>query len=186
VIRLSTSEIAIHEIVTPSRGICLNGYTPLLGAVFGPVVILRRDVAQHLPTDWVDLTIGPEKAYGPLFLLKGLDRGMYPIEATISETDVILMAFVEGVHGPSRGVRSLEHTPVNASAFYAGRLHSRRRPDSLSLGYQGRSPCLVKLALSAHLDEVGCIAQRADFPGVTGRPSFLSRHAGRLILQPYL
>jgi len=29
------------------------------------------------------------------------------------------MVFVEGVHGSSRGVRSLEHTPVNASAFYA-------------------------------------------------------------------
>jgi hypothetical protein len=41
-----------------------------------------------------------------------------PIEATIVESDVILMVFVEGVHGSSRGVTSLEHTPVNASAFY--------------------------------------------------------------------
>ena len=39
------------------------------------------------------------------------------------------MVFVEGVHGSSRGVTSLEHTPVNASAFYACRLHSRGRPD---------------------------------------------------------
>jgi len=95
VIGLRTSEIAVHEIVTPSRRICLNRHTPLLGAVFGPVVILRRDVAQHLPTDWVDLTIAPEKADGPLFLLKGLDRGIQQdaIEATISETDAILMVF---------------------------------------------------------------------------------------------
>ena len=79
----------------------MNGYTPLLGAVFGPVVILRSDVPQHLPTDGVDLTIGPEKADGPLFLLKGLDRSMEQdtIEATIGETDVILMVFVKGVHG---------------------------------------------------------------------------------------
>src|SRR6516165_7612762 len=64
VIGLRTSEIAIHEIVAPSLGICLNGYTPLLGAVLGPVVILRSDVAQHLPTDWVDLTFQQEQRAG--------------------------------------------------------------------------------------------------------------------------
>jgi len=31
---------------------------------------------QHLATDGIDLAIGPEEAYGTLFLLKGLDRGM--------------------------------------------------------------------------------------------------------------
>jgi hypothetical protein len=45
--------------------------------------------------------IGPEEADGPLFLLKRLDRGMQQdtIEATLGETDVILMVFVKGVHG---------------------------------------------------------------------------------------
>src|SRR5204863_2196397 len=91
-IGLGTSEVAIHEVIAPACGIFLNRYTPFLGAVLGPVVVLRSDVAQHLPTDGIDLAIGPEKADGPLFLLKGLDRGMEQdtIEATIIETDVIL------------------------------------------------------------------------------------------------
>src|SRR5438552_1482964 len=111
-IGLGTSEVAFHEVIAPAWGIFLNGYTPFLGAVLDPVVVLRSDVAQHLPTDGIDLAIGPEKADGPLFLLKGLDRGMAQdtIEATIIETDVILMVFVEGVHGVLHRVRSLEHT----------------------------------------------------------------------------
>src|SRR6266699_1711452 len=90
-IGLGTSEVAFHEVIAPAWGIFLNGYTPFLGAVLDPVVVLRSDVAQHLPTDWIDLAIGPEKADGPLFLLKGLDRGMEqdPIEATIIETQSI-------------------------------------------------------------------------------------------------
>src|SRR5256884_10018362 len=73
-IGLGTSEVAFHEVIAPAWGIFLNGYTPFLGAVLDPVVVLRSDVAQHLPTDGIDLAIGPEKADGPLFLLKGLDR----------------------------------------------------------------------------------------------------------------
>src|SRR5260370_30199893 len=100
-IGLCASEVALHEIVAPSWGIFLNRYTPFLGAVLGPVVVLRSDVPQHLPTEWINLAIGPEKADGPLFLLKRLDHGMQQdtIEATIGETDVILMMFIEGVHG---------------------------------------------------------------------------------------
>src|SRR5437588_12475685 len=96
-----TSEVALHEVIAPAGRIFVNGYTPFLGAVLDPVVVLTGDVAQHLPTDGVDLAIGPEEADGPLFLLKGLDRGMEQdtIEATISEPDVILVVFVEGVHG---------------------------------------------------------------------------------------
>jgi len=113
------SEVAFHEVIAPAWGIFLNGYTPFLGAVLDPVVVLRSDVAQHLPTDWIDLAIGPEKADSTLFLLKRLDRGMEQdaIEATISKTDVILMVFVKGVHRSSRVVRYLEHTPVDASLF---------------------------------------------------------------------
>jgi len=79
----------------------MNGYTPFLGAVFDPVVILRGDVAQQLPSNRINLAIGPEKAYGTLFLLKGLDRGMEQdtIEATIVESDVILVMVHKGVHG---------------------------------------------------------------------------------------
>src|SRR5208283_1070762 len=66
-----------------------------------PVVVLRSDVTQHLSTDGINLAIGPEEAYRPLFLLKGLNRRVEQdtIEATIHKTDVILMVFVEGVHG---------------------------------------------------------------------------------------
>src|SRR6266699_817722 len=78
-----------------------NGYTPCLGAVLDPMVILGGDVAQQLPTDGIDLAIEVEKADGTLWLLKGLNRGMKQdaIEATVGETDVILMVFVKGVHG---------------------------------------------------------------------------------------
>jgi four helix bundle protein len=64
-------------------------------------VILRGDVAQQLPTDGIALAIEVEKADDTLFLLKGLNRGMEQdtIEATIVETDVILMVFEKGVHG---------------------------------------------------------------------------------------
>jgi len=64
-------------------------------------VILSRDVAQQLPTDGIDLAIEVEKTDDTLFLLKGLNRGMKQdaIEATVGETDVILMVFVKGVHG---------------------------------------------------------------------------------------
>jgi hypothetical protein len=98
---LSTSEVTIHEIIASAGEIFLNGYTPFLSTVFNPVVVLRGDVAQHLPTHGIDLPIGPEKAHGSLFLLKGLDRGVEQdtIEAPIGETDVILMMFVKGVHG---------------------------------------------------------------------------------------
>ena len=100
-IGLRTSEVALHEIIASAGGIFLNGYTPFLRTVFGPVVVLRGDVAQHLPTHGIDLAIGPEKSHGALFLLKRLDRGVEQdtIEATIGETDVILMVFVKGVHG---------------------------------------------------------------------------------------
>src|SRR6266480_710469 len=89
-----------------------------------------------------------KKADGPLFLLKGLDRGMEqdPIEATIIETDVILMVFEEGVHGVLQRVRSLEHTPVNASVFYAC-------PQSCGADFSG--PCGV--AQSARIGAGGLL-----------------------------
>ena len=44
-IGLGTSEVALHEVIAPAWGIFLNGYTPFLGAVLDPVVILRSNVA---------------------------------------------------------------------------------------------------------------------------------------------
>src|SRR5215469_5567015 len=100
-IRLGTSEVALDEVIAPARGIFLNGHTPFLGAVLDPIVILSGDVAQQWPTDGIDLAIEVEKADDPLWLLKGLNRTMEQntIEATIGETDVILMVFNKGVHG---------------------------------------------------------------------------------------
>jgi hypothetical protein len=100
-IGLGTSEVALHEVIAPAWGIFLNGYTPFLRAVLGPIVILSRDDAQQLPIDGIGLAIEIEKADGTLWLLKRLNRGMEQdtIEATIGETDVILMVFVKGVHG---------------------------------------------------------------------------------------
>ena len=105
-IGLGTLEVALHKVIAPAWGIFLNGYTPFLGAVLDPIVILDGDVAQQLPTDGIDLAIEVEKADGTLWLLKGLNRGMEQdtIEATIGETDVILVVFVKGVHwGPPVG-----------------------------------------------------------------------------------
>src|SRR5205814_3181710 len=179
-IGLGTSEVAIHEVIAPAWGIFLNGYTPFLGAVLDPVVVLRSDVVQHLPTDWIDLAIGPEKADGPPFLLKGLDRGMEqdPIEATIIETDVILMVFVEGVHGVLQRVRSLEHTPVNASVFYAC-------PQSCGADFSG--PCGV--AQSARIGGGGLLVHgslpqagnlRLDATDATSGSLRPGQHCGRI------
>jgi hypothetical protein len=100
-IGLGSSEVALHEVIAPAWGIFLNGYAPFLGAVPGPVVVLRSDIAQHLPTDRIDVAIGPEETHGPLFLLKGLDRSIEQntIEAAIVETNAILVMLQKGVHG---------------------------------------------------------------------------------------
>src|SRR5215472_16651099 len=41
---LRTPEVALHEVIAPTGRIFLNGDTPFLGAVLGPVVVLRGDV----------------------------------------------------------------------------------------------------------------------------------------------
>jgi hypothetical protein len=100
-IGLGTPEVAIYEIIAPTWGILLNGHTPFLGTVRSPVVVLTGDIAQDLPAYRIDLAIGPEEANRALFLLKRLDRRIQQdaIETAISKTDVILVVFVEGVHG---------------------------------------------------------------------------------------
>src|SRR5499427_5419083 len=41
---LRTPEVALHEVIAPARWIFVNVYSPFLGAVLGPVVVLRSDV----------------------------------------------------------------------------------------------------------------------------------------------
>src|SRR6516225_11893577 len=43
---LRTPEVALHEVIAPARWIFVNVYSPFLGAVLGPVVVLRSDVVQ--------------------------------------------------------------------------------------------------------------------------------------------
>src|SRR5207253_9264164 len=54
-IGLGTLEVALHKVIAPACGICWNAYTPSLGAVLDPMVLLGRDVAQPLPTDGTGL-----------------------------------------------------------------------------------------------------------------------------------
>src|SRR5260370_820589 len=133
-IGLCASEVALHEIVAPSWGIFLNRHTPFLGAGLGPVVVLRTDVPQHLPTDGINLAIGPEKADGPLFLLKRLDHGMQQdtIEATLAQTDVILMMFIEGVHWVLQWGQILR-------AYSPGRLSVYASPHGCGTDFSGPS-----------------------------------------------
>ena len=61
VIGLSGSEIAIHEIITPSWVIGLKGYTPFLWSRSGPSYDPALRCRAAPATDRIDLTIGPEK-----------------------------------------------------------------------------------------------------------------------------
>src|SRR5438445_8988079 len=76
-IGLGTLEVALHKVIAPAWGIFLNGYTPFLGAVLDPMVILGGDVAQQLPTDGIDLAIEVEKADGTLWLLTSLNASLF-------------------------------------------------------------------------------------------------------------
>src|SRR5438046_10744862 len=73
-IGLGTLEVALHKVIAPAWGIVVNGYTPFLGAVLDPIVILGGDVAQQLPTDGIDLAIEVGRADGMHGLLKGINR----------------------------------------------------------------------------------------------------------------
>jgi hypothetical protein len=57
-----------------------------------------------------------EETQHSLRLLERLDQSIQqnPIEAAVAELDAILVMFEKGVHGTSRVVRYLEHTPVDA------------------------------------------------------------------------
>src|SRR5208337_2592616 len=179
-IGLGTPEVAIHEIITSSRRIFLNGYSPFLRTVFGPVVVLRGDVAQYLPTHGIDLAIAPEKAHGALFLLERLDHGVQQdtIESTIGETDVILMVFVKGVHGSSRGVRSLEHTPLNASLFYACPQNSGTNLSGSRGVAQGARVGVSGVLVHSGLSEAGNL--RLGVANATGYGLRPCQHRGRI------
>src|SRR5207244_13398366 len=68
-IGLGTLEVALHKVIAPAWGIVLNGYTPFVGAVVDPIVILGGDVARHYPTDWIELALQVDHADGQLSLV---------------------------------------------------------------------------------------------------------------------
>src|SRR5438046_10418852 len=57
-IGLGTLEVALHKVIAPAWGIFLNGYTPFLGAVLDPMVILGGDVGKCCATSPPSITIG--------------------------------------------------------------------------------------------------------------------------------
>src|SRR5216110_3335302 len=61
-IGLGTLGVALQKVIATAWGILLNGYTPFLGAVLDPIVILSGDIAQQWQNDGIDLTIEVEKA----------------------------------------------------------------------------------------------------------------------------
>ena len=94
-------EIRSDKVIAPSTGCIENGRAPLLGSILDPVVKLLADIAQELAGHSLTFTIGVKETNYSLGLLEGLDQPVEQdsIEAAIMEFDVILMMFVEGVHG---------------------------------------------------------------------------------------
>ena len=69
---------------------------------------LSCNLAQDIPADRIEITVGPEKTDDPLFLLKRLDQAIEQdaVETTILKSNAILVMLVERVHGmPPSGLR---------------------------------------------------------------------------------
>src|SRR5207302_100656 len=83
-IGLGTLEVALHKVIAPAWGIFLNGYTPFLGAVLDPMVILGGDVAQQLVLAVYSFTAGFPKTetYG---LALQMRRAAVSVPANIAE-----------------------------------------------------------------------------------------------------
>jgi hypothetical protein len=76
-----------------------------------------------------------EEADHSFGLLEGLDQAIKqnPIEASIAESDAILVMFEKRRSWePPSVVRYLEHTPVDASLFYASAATCRRKLSRLA------------------------------------------------------
>jgi hypothetical protein len=61
---------------------------------------LIGDFPQHIPAHRVLISIGAEETDDPLGLLEGLDDAVEqdPVEATVCESNAILVMLVESVH----------------------------------------------------------------------------------------
>ena len=94
-------EIGIQKLVPAYSGIIDDGRIPMLRAVLDPIVELGGNVAKNVTSHRIELPVGIEESDDTLFLLKGLnDRVQHnAIEASVMETDVILVMLVESVHG---------------------------------------------------------------------------------------
>src|SRR6516162_6701455 len=64
-IGLCASEVALHRIVAPAWGIFLNRYTPFLGAVLGPVVVLRSDRSNDRRNGCYPYGVRRRRSWGP-------------------------------------------------------------------------------------------------------------------------
>jgi len=100
-IGLCVLEIGFDKFVAPVVRRLKNGSLPGRGTVSHPVLILACDVTKNIPSDRVDLSVCAEETNDSLRLLKRLDGCIekHPVEAAVTETDVILMVLIEGVHG---------------------------------------------------------------------------------------
>src|SRR5262244_998550 len=148
-------EILLHELVSPAlvviaRGSIQKRNAPFFGSVLEPILELIGAFRQAPPGDPFPLPIGVEKAKPALAWLERLSPSIQPhaIQAAVPELKAILVMLDEGVHSPLLcGERP--------GAYRRERLRGQRSLYGL-MGYQGRSPWLVRKApgILTHLRDV--------------------------------
>jgi hypothetical protein len=89
-------EVGQDEVIAPAFGCIQNRRCPFLRPVGYPVLELSCDVAQDIPADRIQITVGSEETDDSLFLLKRLDEAIEQnaVKATILEADAILVMLV--------------------------------------------------------------------------------------------
>src|SRR5262245_4603338 len=148
-------EILLHELVSPAlvviaRGSIQKRNAPFFGSVLEPILERIGAFRQAPPGDPFPLPIGVEKAKPALAWLERLSPSIQPhaIQAAVPELKAILVMLDEGVHSPLLcGERP--------GAYRRERLRGQRSLYGL-MGYQGRSPWLVRKApgILTHLRDV--------------------------------
>ena len=137
-ILLGLSEIGVKEFIATVFRRLQNGSTPFLRPVHDPVLELLGDFAKHVAAHRVDMPVRIEKTNHSLWLLERLDQSVQkkPIKASIAELNAILVVLGKGVHG------NLQCGQIPGA--YSRERHSASRLLNTKLGYQGRSPWLVR------------------------------------------
>jgi hypothetical protein len=108
---LGAAEVGVDEPVpTFFRRRFDQGSVPVRRAGCDPALILGGDVAEDRLAHGIEFPVCVEEPDDPLRLLKWLDERIPQdaIEATVRETDAIVMMLVEGVHGRPPGVSNPE------------------------------------------------------------------------------